>query len=115
MGPRRSKEEFPQKRTTTHSVEQQQCPPPSSPVADSVSSEDEESENATRAPTELPEVITAPECPGTSRKGLQLLNRMCEVPQEVSRQGTSVEMTVEDSDNHDEEWDPDRVFDLVES
>ena len=39
------------------------------------------------------------------------------VPQEVSRrQGTWVEMTVEDGDDEDEEWDPDiRVFDPVES
>ena len=38
-------------------------------------------------------------------------------PQEVSRgQGTWVEMTVEDSDDEDEEWDPHiRVFNPVES
>ena len=83
-----------------------------------------------RTPTVFPEVISAPvSVPGLPAR-LRLLKRMSEattevapsrgdsaVPQEVARrQGTWVEMTVEDSDDEDEEWDPDiRVFDPVES
>ena len=94
------------------------------------SSEDQESVNANRAPTELLEVITVPQSVPARPARLRLLKRMSqattevarsggdrEVPQEVSRrQGTWVEMTVEDSDNDEEERDPDiRVFDPVES
>ena len=94
-----------------------------------LSSEDEEFEDANRSPTELPEVISAPvSVPGRPAR-LRLLKRMSQattevdpsggdsaVSQEVSRrQGTWVEMTVEDSDDEDDEWDPDiRVFDALQ-
>ena len=90
-----------------------------------LSSEDEEFENANRAPTELPAVSSAPvSVPGRPAR-LRLLKECHKSPQKflrwrqcspVDRQGTRIEMTVEDSDDKDEEWDPDiRVFDPVES